>query len=127
MYSKERPIPNEILSKASIEVGKNSCNGGSSSLMVICFLFCMSLNIARKSSFCTTSIFLRARSRSCLLLARIISRTIVILLSEKNMCSVLHSPIPSAPKRLAVPISSTVSAFAITPTVLISSIQPINS
>ncbi len=47
--------------------------------------------------------------------ARIIARTTGSRSGARNMCSVRHSPIPSAPSERAIAASSPVSAFARTP------------
>ena len=57
---------------------------------------------------------------------RIISLTDKILSSSKNICSVLQRPIPSAPKSLAVFVSSGVSELVLTFNFLKLSAQLIN-
>jgi len=57
--------------------------------------------------------------------ATIIWRTAVMRSASKNMCSVRHSPMPSAPNFRAVSASSTVSALARIPRVRCLSAQPI--
>jgi hypothetical protein len=56
--------------------------------------------------------------------ARIISRTAAMRSASKNMCSVRHSPMPSAPNSRAMRASAGVSALARMPSRRISSAQP---
>mmetsp|Transcript_2613 Transcript_2613/g.9640 ORF Transcript_2613/g.9640 Transcript_2613/m.9640 type:complete len:248 (+) Transcript_2613:508-1251(+) len=114
-------------SSSSLPSGKNSCRGGSSSLMVT-----GRPRIARKmpskSSLWNTRISSRAFRLSASSAAMIILLTLLSLSSVlKNMCSVLTSPMPSAPFSRAFSASSGVSAFASTRSFLISSTQPMNS
>ena len=68
--------------------------------------------IDAKSSFCTERSSSSADSSSSFVPARIIRLTTGSLSSPKNMCSVLQSPIPSAPSFLAFAASAPVSALA---------------
>ena len=74
---------------SSSECGKNSCKGGSSN----------SCNASR-----------RPASSSAI----IICLTATILSGSKNICSVRHKPIPSAPNSFATITSAGVSALALT-------------
>ena len=108
-----------------LDFGKNSCKGGSSKRTVTGSP-CMILNISIKSFFWCGKSFLRALALSSWVLDKIISLTDKILSSSKNMCSVLQSPIPSAPKSLAVLVSKGVSEFVLTFNFLTLSAHPIN-
>ena len=72
----------------------------------------ISFNSATKSFFCTLRSSSKAAASSAGELARIIRRTTGNLSGARNMCSVRHSPIPSAPSSRAFFASSLVSAFA---------------
>ena len=72
----------------------------------------MMVNSSTKSDFWNGAILARAVRRPASSSARIISRTAAIRASSKNMCSVRHRPMPSAPKPRAVLASSGVSALA---------------
>ena len=104
-------------------LGRNSWSGGSRSRMVTGSP-AMTLKMALKSLFCMGSIFLRALILPLMSSERIISRTARIRSASKNMCSVRHSPIPSAPKFRATRESFGVSALVRTPSFLNSSAQP---
>src|SRR6185437_7120526 len=65
-----------------------------------------------------------ARRRPASSRATIISRIALMRSPSKNMCSVRHSPIPSAPKLRATRASRGVSALARTLSVRTSSAQP---
>ena len=93
-------------------LGRNSCSGGSKSLTVTGRPF-MILNISLKSFFwkgsnLSSAVFLSSKSFD-----KIICLTERILSSSKNICSVLHKPIPSAPNFLAILVSWGVSAFVL--------------
>ena len=107
------------------DFGKNSCNGGSNNLTVT-GRPCIILNISIKSFFWCGRIFFKALDLSSSVFDKIISRTDKILSSSKNICSVLQSPIPSAPKSLAVLVSRGVSELVRTLSFLILSAQLIN-
>ena len=68
-------------------------------------------NSSTKSARCIGSSFASAARRACSSSARIISRTVRMRVSSKNMCSVRHSPMPSPPNLMAVRASSGVSAL----------------
>ena len=70
--------------------------------------------ISMKSWRCMGRSLAKAALRASSLSARIISRTARMRLDSKNMCSVRHRPMPSAPKSRAVRASSGVSALALT-------------
>ena len=109
--------------------GKNSCIGGSRSLTVIGFSF-KSKNKDSKSAIWKSISFFKALFLPCCDSDIIISRIGMILSPSKNMCSVLQSPIPSAPNSNDFSVSSTVSAFALTANLLYSlhqSIRVLNS
>ena len=90
--------------------GRNSWRGGSSKRTVT-GRPSIALKIPKKSSRCIGSSLLRAALRPFSLSARIISRMDVIRSPSKNICSVRHSPMPTAPKPRAVLASFGVSAF----------------
>ena len=69
-------------------------------------------NSSTKSDFWNGAIFASAARRPASSSARIISRTAAMRASSKNICSVRHRPMPSAPKPRAVLASSGVSALA---------------
>ena len=71
----------------------------------------ISRKIPMKSPFWYGSNLARAARLCSLVSERIISRMARILSSAKNMCSVRHSPIPSAPKTRACLASCGVSAL----------------
>ena len=99
---------------SSAECGKNSCKGGSSKRMVT-GLPAIMLNSDSKSLRCIGNNFANAASRPLVSLAIIICRTAMIRSASKNICSVRHRPIPSAPKSSATWASVVVSALARTP------------
>ena len=72
----------------------------------------IALKTPAKSARCMGSSFLSAIRRSFSLLARIMACMCGMRSSAKNMCSVRHSPIPSAPKVRAWIASRGISAFA---------------
>ncbi len=72
-------------------------------------------NRASKSARCMGRILASARRRPASSSAQIISRMARMRLASKNMCSVRHSPMPSAPKSTACWASRGVSALARTP------------
>jgi len=72
-------------------------------------------NSSTKSARCIGSNFDSAARRACSSSARIISRTVRMRVSSKNMCSVRQSPMPSPPNLMAVRASSGVSALTRTP------------
>ncbi len=98
---------------SSVKPGRNSCRGGSIRRMVTGSPSIAS-RIATKSSRCSG---MRASRALCCPLAseaRIRCST-SSRRSPRNMCSVRHSPMPSAPKRRARVASAGVSALARTP------------
>ena len=105
--------------------GKNSWRGGSKSLIVTGKPFII-LNISIKSFFWWGKSFVSALFLSCFVFDSIISLTDKILSSSKNMCSVLQSPTPSAPKSLATFVSNGVSELALIFSFLNLSAQLIN-
>ncbi len=68
--------------------------------------------ISSKSICCTRPSSSRAAASSSSVWARIILRTTGRRSGARNMCSVRHSPMPSAPRRRAFSASSPVSALA---------------
>ena len=86
----------------------------------------ITLKIASKSPRCMGSNLASAASRSASASARIIWRTATMRSASKNMCSVRHSPMPSAPNLRAVAASSGVSALVRTFSVRMESAQPIS-
>jgi hypothetical protein len=82
-------------------------------------------NSATKSSRCIGNSFANAARRVFSSSARIISRTARMRPSSKNMCSVRHRPMPSAPNLMATRASLGVSALARTLSWRTSSAQPI--
>ena len=105
-----RPTEAFFTSRSSTR-GKNSCNGGSSKRTVTGRPD-ISRKIAAKSSFCTLRSSSRAAVSSSGVSAKIMRRTTGKRSGAKNMCSVRHKPIPSAPSSRAFFASSPVSAFA---------------
>ncbi len=105
---------------SSSSVGRNSCSGGSSSLIVTGRSPITSY-MPLKSSFCMGSSFASAFTLCSTFFETIISRIADILSSLKNMCSVLVRPMPSAPKSTACAASLGVSALVLTLSVLTSS------
>ncbi len=100
--------------------GRNSWRGGSSSLMVTGSPR-IRPRIFLKSLFCIGSNLSIAFCLSCVVSARIISRTIGRRSAALNILSVRQRPIPSAPNFLAMAASLGVSALALTPRDRISS------
>ena len=90
-------------------VGRNSCSGGSSRRMVTGSPS-MAVKMPTKSSRCKGSSF-AAASRVLASSARIMRRTASMRSPSKNMCSVRHRPMPSAPNSRRVLASSGVSAL----------------
>ena len=82
-----------IFSANSSGFGKNSCNGGSSSLIVTSYPS-IAFKISIKSLFCNCPSFCRILFLSSILSAIIISTKRLILSLPLNILSVLHSPIP---------------------------------
>ena len=80
-------------------VGRNSCSGGSSRRIVTGRPF-IARNRPSKSSRWKGSSLASAFSRSSRVSARIISR--ISSMWSKNMCSVRHRPMPSAPKAIGL-------------------------
>ena len=78
-----------------------------------------------KSSLCIGRSLARAFSLCSTVLEIIISLTAAIRSSAKNICSVRHRPIPSAPNLRAVAASFGVSALALTLSLRTSLAQPI--
>ena len=105
--------------------GKNSCNGGSNNL-ILTGLSPITLYISTKSCCCIGSSLSKASTLSFTVFDKIIFLTAGILSSSKNICSVLQSPIPSAPKSTAALASLGLSALVLTLISLISSTQFIN-
>ena len=89
--------------------GRNSCSGGSISRIVTGSPDIAS-KISTKSSRCSGSSASRAACRSSGSCARI-SRSTSSRRSPRNMCSVRHRPMPSAPNRRARAESGPLSAF----------------
>ena len=77
--------------------GKNSCRGGSKSLIQTGSPF-IKVKSSRKSDLCIGSNLSNTALRSSLSSAKIISRIKVRRSDSKNMCSVRQSPIPCALK-----------------------------
>ncbi len=73
--------------------------------------------MALKSARCIGRRVVSAFRRPSASSATIISRMAVIRSPSKNMCSVRHSPMPSAPKRMVAAASVGVSALVRTPIV----------
>ena len=94
--------------------GRNSCSGGSRVRMVTGNPS-MARKTPTKSARCMGSSFFSAARRSFSLLARIMARMCGRRSSAKNMCSVRHSPMPSAPNARACRASRGMSALARTP------------
>ena len=86
----------------------------------------MMRNNSWKSARWNGSSSARAARRPASSEAMIICRTALMRSGSKNMCSVRHSPMPSAPNFFAVSASSGVSALARTPMVRALSAQPIS-
>ena len=91
--------------------GRNSCSGGSSR-RIVTGSPAIASNSPTKSDFWNGSILASAFFRPASSEARIISRTATMRSSPKNMCSVRHSPMPSAPNSRALAASAGVSALA---------------
>ena len=72
----------------------------------------MASRMSTKSCFWASRSSSRAAVSSSGVSARIMRRTIGRRSSARNMCSVRHSPIPSAPKRRALAESGPLSALA---------------
>ena len=90
--------------------GKNSCRGGSSRRMVT-GRPSIALNSPTKSFFWNGKSFLRADRRCTSSAARIIWRMMSMRSPSKNICSVRHRPMPSAPKATACFAIAGVSAL----------------
>ena len=105
--------------------GRNSCSGGSSRRTVTGSPSIAS-RTSSKSARWTSSSSASASFSSSGVDARIILRTTGRRSGARNMCSVRHSPMPSAPRRRALAASSPVSALARTPSLplRIASAQP---
>ncbi len=99
--SKDIPITLAISSCPFSSCGTNSCRGGSNNRTVT-GMSLIAVKMPLKSFFCNGRSFANALRRPSSSLARIISRMDNILSSSKNICSVLHKPIPVAPKLRAV-------------------------
>ena len=108
--SADRPTVAFLISSSSTR-GKNSCNGGSSKRTVTGNPLIARSNAA-KSSVCTLRNSSNAAVSSAGVLAKIMRRTTGKRSGAKNMCSVRHNPIPSAPYSRALMASSSVSALA---------------
>ena len=111
---------------SSSTFGRNSCSGGSSR-RIVTGKPAISRKMPTKSPRCSGSSLSRAFSRAPVPSARIISRMAASRLSPKNMCSVRHKPIPSAPIERATRASCGVSAFARTVNLRCSSAHFISS
>ena len=83
-------------------------------------------NSSTKSARCIGKSLASAARRAFSSSARIISRTAWMRSSSKNMCSVRHSPMPSAPNFTATRASFGVSALARTPSLRTASAQAIS-
>ena len=105
--------------------GRNSCSGGSSRRIVTGRPLMIS-NSSTKSARCIGNSLATAARRDFSSSARIISRTAWMRSSSKNICSVRHSPMPSAPNLTATRASAGVSALARTPSLRTLSAQPIS-
>ena len=90
--------------------GRNSCSGGSSR-RIVTGRPSIASKMPMKSCFWNGSSSARAFFRPASSSARIIFRMATIRWSSKNMCSVRHRPIPSAPNERALTASSGVSAL----------------
>jgi len=100
-----------ILIKVSSNFGRNSCKGGSNR-RIITGSPCITFKIPIKSLFC-----IGKSLSSSICLVSLWSAIIIACITGNrsgaiNMCSVLHKPMPSAPKSLAFWASSGVSALA---------------
>ena len=107
------PTVASLMASSSVS-GRNSWSGGSSSRMVT-GRPSMASRISSKSARWATRRASRAASSSAGVEARIIRRTMGSRSSARNMCSVRHRPIPSAPCRRALAASGPLSALARTP------------
>ena len=94
--------------------GRNSCSGGSSN-RIVTGNPAMIIKSWRKSSRWNGKSRSSAARRAASVLDMIICRTARMRSGAKNMCSVRHRPMPSAPNLRAVSASSGVSALARTP------------
>jgi len=109
----DRSAANATFTDRVVRSGRNSCNGGSSNLIVT-GRPSISCRISTKSFRCNGNNAANAASRCSAVSARM-SRSINDRRSPRNMCSVRHNPIPCAPSFRARFASSGVSAFARTP------------
>ena len=107
-------------SRSCSRLGRNSCRGGSSSLIVTSSPS-ITLRISLKSFFCIGISCSRNFFRSSTLSARIILCIMLRRSGALNILSVLSRPMPSAPNSLALFAFTASSALALTPRVLISS------
>ncbi len=98
------------LTASSVRSVRNSCSGGSSS-RIVTGSPSMAVRISTKSARCSGSSSARAASRCSGVAARI-TRSMSGRRSPRNMCSVRHRPIPSAPMCRAAAASAAVSALA---------------
>ena len=114
-----------MISISSCLTGKNSCRGGSNKRIVTGKPFIAS-KIPTKSDFWYGNSLSSDAFLSSTFFARIIFLTFLILLSSKNICSVLVKPIPSAPNDLAFAASFGLSALVRTFSFLNSSDHCIN-
>ncbi len=108
--SADKPTVAFLISSSSIR-GRNSWSGGSSRRTVTGSPSIAS-RISMKSAFWTTRSSSRASVSSSRVWARIIRRTTGRRSSPRNMCSVRHNPMPSAPNRRALAASGPLSALA---------------
>ncbi len=107
-----------IFSTNSSGLGKNSCNGGSSNLIVTSYPS-IAFRILIKSLFCNWPSLFKILLLSSIFSAIIISTNKLILSLPLNILSVLHSPIPWPPNFLASLAPSGVSALALIPSVFV--------
>ena len=104
------PTVAALISSSSTR-GKNSCSGGSSSRMVTGRPL-IARKMATKSCFCTSRNSSSAAVSVAGVSAKIMRRTTGKRSGAKNMCSVRHRPMPSAPNSRAAVASAAVSALA---------------
>ena len=104
-------LPTATFVSSSMRAGMNSWSGGSMRRTVMA-LPSMTSSISRKSCFWSFSSSLNAAWRSSESGAERIARSTSGRRSPRNMCSVRHRPMPSAPKAMARLESRGVSALA---------------
>ncbi len=108
--SSARPSVACLMSSSSVR-GRNSCKGGSRRRTVTGRPSIAS-RISMKSAFCATRSSSSAAVSASGVSAKIMRRTIGSRSSPRNMCSVRHRPIPSAPNWRALAASGPLSALA---------------